>query len=550
MNKKNLRRILAAFAVFGAFTFAPIFYQLPITSIAEAEFRIYNGVGEDYPCLMENLEISRRRAVDKAVKSAVEQAVIDFGDYSRARNFNLTENELSTIVNNAYQIVSEPKCEKINEFTPNVFWRVTVDINVDDLEIVRWLRLDTNESSKILNQTQEIINAAERNNYKIENLRKRHAVENDSDTLKAEFEQADAEFLSNINFAEGTRLYYRQQYDDAVKALQVALKFNSNNKDAWQALGEIYTVAIKDKNKAAECYNKAVEIDSDYIKAWKKLGLLYYYDFDDKNKSRECYGRAAQIGENIIAENPNDVETLIILGQIYKEMSLVNMADGNKAAEYFYRAADLAPENKEIWLRLAAFYIYPSKNYAKVVENYERVLEIEPNDIYALNSLAVHYTYYAKDYERAIEYAKRALEIDPYYSNACVSLGHAYKAIQSYGKAIENYKRATELAPDTSYNWYFLADLYKDIKDYQGAVECYEQALNVAPKDDFMWYQLGYLYGNEMKNYSRAIECYTRAIEINPRNEHYYTLRAYCYEAVGDKGRAENDRVYAAAVKN
>ena len=262
MNRKNLRRLLAASLAVGAFTFAPNIYQLPVIQIVQAEVKMYSGVGEDYPSQIENLEVSRLRAVDKAVKSAVEKAGVALSAYSRAKNFNLTENEIVAITSNTYEIIGEPKCEKIvhqiTDVSAVVIWRVTVDVNVDDSEIMKWMRLDTKETSKIVTQTQENIKAAAENETKVEDLRKRLATESDKDKLKAEFEQADAEFLSNQKLAEGTKLYYRQKYSEAVTALEDALKYNSNNADAWQTLGEIYTTYLKDKDKALECYNKAV----------------------------------------------------------------------------------------------------------------------------------------------------------------------------------------------------------------------------------------------------------------------------------------------------
>ena len=514
---------------------------------------MYSGVGEDYPSQIENMEVSRLRAVDKAVKSAVEKAGVALSAYSRAKNFNLTENEIVAITSNTYQIIGEPKCEKVihqvSDLSSVVIWHVTVEVNVDDSEIQKWMRLDTKESSKIVNQTQENLKAAEENTAKVENLRKRLATESDKEKLKAEFEQVDAEFLSNQKLAEGIKLYYRKKLSEAVAALEEAVKFNPSNADAWQVLGEIYTTYLKDKDKALECLNKAVEIDSDHMKAWAGLGLLYYYDFGNKNKSAECYNRAAKIGESIVTKNPNDVENLIKLGQVYTEMTVVNMSDGKKAVEYFNKAIAIAPNNKEAWLRLGAFYIYPSQKYDKVIECYKKALDIDPNDVNILNMLAVHYALFTKDSNKAIECCNKALSIDPEFSGAYTSLGHTYKATKNFVKAIENYKKATELAPDDSFSWRWLGEAYKEVNDYPDAVACYEQALKIAPKDDFMWYELAGLYNDEMKNPYKAIECYTKAIEINPTDKYYYTMRAYCYEALGDKASAKSDHAKAKELK-
>lgn len=552
MNRKILRRLLAVTMAAGTFTFAPNFYQLPTFQIVQAEIKMYSGTGEDYPSQIENLEVSRLRAVDKAVKSAVEKAGVALSAYSRAKNFNLTENEITAITSNTYQIVGEPKCEKIvhqiTDVSAVVIWRVTVNVNVDDAEILKWMRLDTKENAKIVNQTQENIKAAAENETKVEDLRKRLANETDKDKLKAEFEQADAEFLSNQKLAEGTKLYYRQKYSEAVAAFEDALKYNPNNADAWQTLGEIYTTFLTDTDKAFDCYNKAIEIDPENLKAWAGLGLIHF-TLNDKTKCAESYNRAAQIGEKILAQNPNDVKTLINLGQIYSEMAMFKISGGKNAVDYFQKAAAIEPTNKEIWIRLGASYIYPAGNHKKVIECYKKILEFAPNDIYALNSIGLHYALFINDYDMAFEYCNRALQIDGEFANAYTSRGHIYKAMKNFEKAIENFKKAVELAPETSYNWRNLADVYKEMKNYSQAVQCYEQALKIAPKDPFMWSQLAYLYHHEIKDNYKAIECYTRALEFSPNDKNYYEMRAYCYDAIGDKAKAKADREKAKTLK-
>ena len=379
-------------------------------------------------------------------------------------------------------------------------------------------------------------------------MRKRLATESDKEKLKAEFEQADAEFLSNQKLAEGTKLYYRQKYSEAVAAFEEALKYNPNNADAWQVLGEIYSSSLKDTDKALDCYNKAIEINPEHVKAWAGLGVVYF-SLNDKTKCAESYTRAAQIGEKILAQNPNDVKTLMNLGQVYNGMAMLKISGGKNAVDYFQKAASIEPTNREIWVLLALSYMSPVRNNDKILECYKKILEFDPNDIFALNSIGVHYALFRNDTDTALKYCNKALQIDPEFAIGYASLGHIYKKMQNFEKAIENYKKATEFAPDNSFNWSFLGDVYSEIKSYWQAVQCYEQALKIAPKDAFMWAELAYLYHDEIKDNYKAVECYTRALELSPNNKNYYEMRAFCYDEIGDKAKAKADRAKAKSLK-
>ena len=559
MNRKNLRRLLAASLAVGAFTFAPNFYQIQTIQVVQAEVKMYSGVGEDYPSQIENLEVSRLRAVDKAVKAAVEKAGVALSAYSRAKNFNLTENEIVAITSNTYEIVGEPKCEKIihqvTDVSAVVIWRVTVDVNVDDSEIMKWMRLDTKESSKILTRTQDNLRVAEENNAKVEELRQRLATESDKDKLKAEFEQADAEFLSNQKLAEGNRLYYKRKYSEAAEYFNESLKFNPNNAEALYMLGTIYSTFLKDKDKALEYFNKTIEIDPNYAKAYSMMGLICHYDLADKKKAQEHYNRAIEIGKQVAAQTPNDIENWFNLGEVYNNAAIVYDDKNLKklAIDAYSKATEIEPNNKEAWLYLGTCYmtqtlVTQSKNYDKAIECFKKALAIDQNYLWAWNNMGIIYGFSLNQYDKGIGYFNKTLEIDPEFSGAYNSMGFIYKNMQNYSKSIEYYSKYVELNPNDVYGWTSLADLCKETKDYPKAAQCYEQALKIAPKDDHVWFSFAGLY-SDMGNNQKAIEYYTKAIEINPRNQYYYTLRAYCYEAIGDKASARADRAKAKTLK-
>ncbi|MBQ3434752.1 MAG: hypothetical protein IJG24_06895 [Selenomonadaceae bacterium] len=95
---KHWRKLLAASLIVGNL------FCLPI---AEAEFKTYTAMGVDYGNELESQDMVKLRARDKAIKNAVKQAGVYLKTYSRSVNNELTDDEITAITSNTYEIVGE-----------------------------------------------------------------------------------------------------------------------------------------------------------------------------------------------------------------------------------------------------------------------------------------------------------------------------------------------------------------------------------------------------------------------------------------------------------
>ena len=124
--QKFIRR--AVFAVFSM-----IFL---LSAVVGATVKLYTASGEGYCYESESQDIAKQRAVDKAVKKATKEAGVYLKSYSRSVNSELTDDEVTAITSNAWQLVGEPKFtrEIINHSgdTQIIVWTATVEVNVDD----------------------------------------------------------------------------------------------------------------------------------------------------------------------------------------------------------------------------------------------------------------------------------------------------------------------------------------------------------------------------------------------------------------------------------
>jgi len=198
MNEKKFFRRVAAILLIVACLF--------IVAIVGAKIQMYTATGEDYPSEVESQDISKQRALDKAIKKATKQAGVYLQTYSRSINSELTDDEVLAITSKSCQLVGEPKysCEIINhsDDTQIIVWKATVEVNVDDAAIKRWLNLDDKNKFTIINQTRETQKASEENDKKIEDLRAKYnraTSQAEKDSIIKQMNNADRDFFGAVS---------------------------------------------------------------------------------------------------------------------------------------------------------------------------------------------------------------------------------------------------------------------------------------------------------------------------------------------------------------
>ena len=97
---KILRRTLLTLLTVSIFLFS---------TVVGAKIQMYTASGEGYCYEQESQYIAKQRAVDKAVKKVTKEAGVYLKTYSRSVNSELTNDEVTTITSNAWQLVDEPK---------------------------------------------------------------------------------------------------------------------------------------------------------------------------------------------------------------------------------------------------------------------------------------------------------------------------------------------------------------------------------------------------------------------------------------------------------
>lgn len=115
--------------------------------------------------------------------------------------------------------------------------------------------------------------------------------------------------------AAGDASFKKNNFDDAVKNYQAALKINPSDEVTLLKIGNIYYNSKKDNKNAISFYKKSIIVNPNYTDGWFNLGLVYANE-DNNNKAKECFHR-------VITLNPN-------YGYAYYALGLAYEKDGNK----------------------------------------------------------------------------------------------------------------------------------------------------------------------------------------------------------------------------
>lgn len=134
--------------------------------------------------------------------------------------------------------------------------------------------------------------------------------------------------------------------NEAVGHLNEAIRIHPNYKNAYLLLGNAYQY-LKKFDEAIQYYNQALRLDSEYADANNNLTLAYRNGGKHHGEVTGNIQKSIQYLEIAHQRDPNDTETLRLMGIAYG-MS----GNGPKAIEFLEKALKLQPNNPSIMFNL------------------------------------------------------------------------------------------------------------------------------------------------------------------------------------------------------
>jgi tetratricopeptide (TPR) repeat protein len=266
-------------------------------------------------------------------------------------------------------------------------------------------------------------------------------------------------------------------------------------------------------DKAIVLLENAIEVDSESLYLQRELAILYAQQKDSQN--------ALRVLENILAKEPNDIETLFLYGKVKH-----GLKDFDAAKKVYTKIIDLDKQQKDVYLLLGGIYLKEDdtanalKVFGQLVQNFptsysghfflgriyakqgntreaetefKKAMDLEPDFVEPRFELLNIYKKQGSK-ENILKLYEDILEKHPNNIQAAFELGYIY---HQNGKVTEAEEIFYELGTRSVYEFEVILkviQLYLDTKNYKDAVVILEGMLKGAPNSSDLHYLTGVAY--------------------------------------------------------
>lgn len=268
-------------------------------------------------------------------------------------------------------------------------------------------------------------------------------------------------------------------------------------------------------------------------------------------------GRAQIHLENAVKLNPNDVELLLQLAEIYSEQRnfesaistyekvlqqqpdrddvylkignvYLNMMKWNEAIASFQKAYELNQQNEKTYLYMGQAY-EELRQFDKAAESYEKYVSFNPEDKAEVEKRIGLCKMEIEDFQGAAKAFAEALKKFTQDLDLHENYAQALLKAKMYDEAAQKYYELAQLNPERA-EIYFntVVRMYDEAKMPEKAVEAAQKMVEAKPQSDTAHYNLGYLYVR-LKRFKEAVDVFKKVIELRPDNDYAYYNLGYCY---------------------
>lgn len=394
------------------------------------------------------------------------------------------------------------------------------------------------------------------------------------DELKREKEEngereSDLEDKSEVSYEMGLLWWDDDEFDSALKCLEMAIGQNPDRLQYRLIRGDIYLEmkryedalleydaaepdykgrpgvhyakglcyeGLKKMEEAVVYFKKALEIQNGYKDANEKISDYYKEQYEDFGR-REDYEKALYY-INKQLEVTENCYYLICRGLIYD----VGM-EQELAIRDYQRAGELSPEKWIVWNNMGCSYKF-IRQYEKAIECCEKAIRImgEKKDRMPYRNLADCYKAMGNK-EKAIECYQKGLEITPDYAYFWEEIGDLYYDLERYEEALEAYEHTKE----RSKHYSDIGDVWLRLGDKEKCIAYYKEGIIQADEENkaSQYSRLGNLYLEELWEFEEAEECFKQAVALETDPYELFDYERYLARTFYMMGRLEEAREHA-----
>lgn len=326
----------------------------------------------------------------------------------------------------------------------------------------------------------------------------------------------------------------------AVALIAVSAYGQTDKSDKGEAyyrysLGHLYSELAGAYGSRGDYFDKAVENYWAAMKADPSAGFIAEELSDFYVQSGRLRDGVTQ-AEDALKANPDSLNARRVLARIYMRLigdSQHNQIDEGmvkKAIEQFEKITAKNPQDLDSWLMLGRLYkVSQSSNDA--VAAYKKALGIDPENQDALTGLALVYSDLG-DNKSAADLLGKVAAKDP-SPRTLAALASAYEQMKDYQLAATTLRRIVDQNPDA--NPELLRALAQDLmlsQQYDDALKIYKKLTDDDARDAQSWLSMSRIY-RQQRNFPKAHEAADKAREIDPTNLDIRYNEANLLEAEG-----------------
>ncbi len=224
-------------------------------------------------------------------------------------------------------------------------------------------------------------------------------------------------------------LLLNAKHTDAIILLKDIVKKEPFNNKALFELAEVYW-SIEDYQEAIHIYQQIINRNIP-IEMYETVSVrLAHWNFKQKQ-----FASAKTALENLLKKNPQQIECLSLLGDIYFEHK-----DFQESISMYKKALNLDRENLHCWKNISKSY-FNLKMYMDAYKSYAHAINIDQKDAELWYYAAESY-FLSKDYDKAHRFFSKTEQLigSPYSFKALIKLSDIYRIkedVEEYTKILE-----------------------------------------------------------------------------------------------------------------
>ena len=230
---------------------------------------------------------------------------------------------------------------------------------------------------------------------------------------------------------------------------------------------------------------------------------MYLKSLANSKMQSDSVGRLVRVYQQILEQNPYDIETILSLGELYEKENSYE-----KAVKYYLRLTKIKNyDNTYEAVGLLANAYYKGAMLKEAEANYKKILIVDKKDdlyITALERLG-DITYRKKSYFESLKYYQQIYVMETNNLIFMPRLGELELYFGNSDRGIRLLENSIKAEVGNAFPSRTLAIYYESIGNNNEAINYYNYTLSKYPKDRESIYRGGILY-YKTKNYEKAKE--------------------------------------------